>query len=253
MGPVTSLAQATLAGWLVTMGWAAASPAAAQILQGRVLDGETGQAVPQTVIRLLDASGEAVDLSISSLDGGYSLSAPSPGTYVVEGERIGYAPYRSGEVVLGRAGATYEVDLLVRAQPIKLPGLEVTTERMEQIERGLQLELGVAVASIRYRPILRPTIDEHLIKGHDITALLRWSNLPSIVVIDDPTRGPCFQFRLYNCLPVFLNGAPVRRELVPVLPLDAIETVVVLQPNETMQYGGGAILLFTAGWVRTGR
>jgi len=38
-------------------------------------------------------------------------------------------------------------------------------------------------------------------------------------------------------------------EMVPVLPLDNVENIVIVTPEETPQYGGGAILLFSAGWI----
>jgi hypothetical protein len=37
---------------------------------------------------------------------------------------------------------------------------------------------------------------------------------------------------------------------VNTLPLDIVESVVILLPNESIVYEAGAILLFTAGWFR---
>ena len=226
--------------------------AAAQTLQGRVLDAQDGRPVPQTLVRLLDASGQQQSLTLSDLQGRYVLTAPAPGRYVLAAERIGFEDYRSREVEMPRAGATYEVDLLVVPEPIPIRGLEVTAERRQAIDRRLRLLLGMAPASIRNAPVLRPVIEDHLARGHDVTDLVRWLQLPSVTVRES-RDGPCFLFRQRSCLPVYLDGVRVRTEMVPLLPLEMAETVVVLQPNESVQFSGGGILLYTAGWLGVGR
>jgi hypothetical protein len=95
---------------------------------------------------------------------------------------------------------------------------------------------------------MRPQIDDHMERGHDLEDIIRWQNLPSITV-KSTTDGPCFQYRSRGCVDVYMDGIRVNPELVPVLPLELVETIVVVMPLETIRYEGGGILLYTAGWI----
>ncbi len=79
--------------------------------------------------------------------------------------------------------------------------------------------------------------------------MLRWGNTAGLVVIESGA-GPCYQVRSRGCLPVFLNGLPVNRDIVPVVPLDMLHTVVVLYPGESILYPAGGVLLYTQAWLR---
>ncbi|MEQ9399321.1 MAG: carboxypeptidase-like regulatory domain-containing protein [Longimicrobiales bacterium] len=238
--------------FLALLGAFVPAEVAGQTLQGRVLDQRDGRAVPQTLVRLLDGSGEQVSLTISDLTGRYRLEAPAPGRFVIEAERVGFRDYRSQEVELPRAGGTYEVDLLVVSEPIALRGLEVTGLQREAVERRLRLLIGMSPSSIRHRPIMGAVVQEHVQKGHDLADLIRWQNLPSIHVRQ--TRdGPCFQFRTRSCLPTYLDGVRQRPELVSFLPLDLVMSIVILQPNESAQYEAGGVLLYTRSWLGAAR
>lgn len=46
-----------------------------------------------------------------------------------------------------------------------------------------------------------------------------------------------------------LNGVLLGRRAVLALPLDLVETVVIVMPEESIAYPKGAILLYTAGWI----
>ena len=56
--------------------------------------------------------------------------------------------------------------------------------------------------------------------------------------------------RARGCLPVYLNGFPMAAELVPVIPLDMLDTAVVMFPGESIAYPTGGLLLFTEAWLR---
>lgn len=85
-------------------------------------------------------------------------------------------------------------------------------------------------------------------KAHGLTELVRWSNAASIVTRE--TRdGPCFQWRARHCMPVYLNGAELTPEVIPVLPLDMIDMIVIMTPGESAAYASGAVLLYTPGWI----
>lgn len=48
---------------------------------------------------------------------------------------------------------------------------------------------------------------------------------------------------------VYVNGFPLNPALVRVVPLEGIETIVVLMPGESIVYPAGGVLLYTAGWL----
>lgn len=225
-----------------------ATPASAQQLLGRVIEEGTSRGVPAVLVRLIDEADEARALSITDSLGAYVLGVPGAGEYRITTEAFGYETFLSPPLAVGEQ-PSYRVDVEVARAPLPVPGLVVSAERMAALERGLRLILGVSPRSLRNEPILRAEIEDHLDRAHGITDLIRWSNLPSIVTRES-TDGPCFQWRARGCIPVYLNGMPVAQDMVSMLPLDMVETIVVVQPNETIAYNGGAILLYTAAWIR---
>ena len=42
---------------------------------------------------------------------------------------------------------------------------------------------------------------------------------------------------------------PLVLEAVPALPLDIVETAVIVMPDESILYPTGAVLLYSAGWI----
>lgn len=215
----------------------------AQTFRGLVL-GPGDEPVATALVRLEGAEGEQVAFALSDTTGLYEVSAPSPGEYVVVAERFGYEPFRSHPLAMDNPEGVYPVDILLRAAPLPIEGITVSADRLERIERGLRLEIGLNPRSLRVRPILRSTIQEHLDRGHNLTDMMRWSNLPSITV-----KGTCFQYRNRHCLPVYLNGQRMGSEWTDLLPLELAETVVILMPGETMAYNAGGVFLYSAAWI----
>lgn len=220
----------------------------AQTLEGRVLEEEGDRPVSTAIVRLLDADGKPARLVLADTLGRYLIEAPGPGRYYLSAERIGYETTRSPLLEVESPDGTYPVDISMRRAPLGLPGFEVTTKRFREIERGIQLELGTSVPALRFRPIMRPAIEDHLNKGHDLEDVIRWASLPSIIV-KETTEGPCFQWRARQCLEVYLDGLHVNPAFVPMLPLDMAETIVVLEPGESLAYPSGAVLVYTKGWI----
>ena len=225
----------------------APSSIAAQQLLGRVHEEGTDRGVPAVLVRLVDATDEVQALSISDSTGAYLLKAPSSGEYRITTEAYGYEPFVTPPLAVGTRGS-YRVDVEVSRAPLPLPGLVVSARRQAELERGLRLILGVSPRSLRNAPIPRAVIEDHIDRAHGVEDLIRWSNLPGIVTRTSPD-GPCFQARGRGCLPVFLNGMPVAPDMISLLPLDMLETIVVMAPNESIAYGSGAVLLFTAAWI----
>lgn len=131
--------------------------------------------------------------------------------------------------------------------PVPIRGLEITTER---VDGQVRLMTGLHPSSLRLKPIRYQTIQDHVARAHDLTDMMRWNNAAGIIVHETPD-GPCYEsFRTGRCLQVYLNGALLSREMIPVLPLNMLHTVVVLYPIESIIYPAGAVLLYTAAWIR---
>ncbi len=233
----------------------AATPVHAQTIQGVVLDQELGSGVPNALVRLVD--GGAEDLVVVSADslGRFRLRAPRPGEYTLWAEGLGYETTRSPLLAVPNADAVYGVDLELTKRPLGLPGFEVTADRFATVDRRLRQLVGRNVASLRIAPIRRPRIEDHLARSHDVEDLVRWSAIPSIEIRQTPD-GPCFLIRggtrvrvPDSCAGVHLNGVLLGRRAVLALPLDLVETVVIVMPEESIAYPKGAILLYTAGWI----
>jgi hypothetical protein len=130
---------------------------------------------------------------------------------------------------------------------VPIAGLEITTE---QLDRQLRLLTGIAPRSLRWDPIRREDLVEHVERAHDLTALMRWGNYAGIEVQEPRVGEPCYLVRRYGCLDVYLDGFLLTPETYALVPLDMLETVVVMSPNESIVYPRGAVLMYTLAWLR---
>ena len=80
--------------------------------------------------------------------------------------------------------------------------------------------------------------------------VIRWENNAGLIVSYD-AEGPCFSVRARGCLPVYLNGMPLLKDLVEGAPLDMVHSVVIVTANDgSLVYPNGAVLLYTEAWLR---
>src|SRR5919198_5788978 len=86
---------------------------------GTIVDGSTGEPLPNVVISLTDLDRT----SVSDASGRYEFSAVPPGPQHLAVRRIGYGP-RTLHALVPREGAL-EINIALRAQPMRLPGIEV--------------------------------------------------------------------------------------------------------------------------------
>ncbi len=220
--------------------------AGAQTVEGRVLDGEDERPVATAVVRLVDADGDEQAVTAADSLGRYSLEVPEPGIYRLRAERIGYDPLETPLLEMGRADGVYPLDLLVQRSPVPIEGLEVTNR---EVDRQVRLLTGVSPAALRWEPLRRADLQDHVDRVHDLTDVMRWGNYAGVEVIiyDD---GPCYLVRNYGCLPVYLDGFALTPETFDLVPLDMLHTVIVMAPKESIQYPAGGVLMYTPGWVR---
>lgn len=224
-----------------------AGGASAQVIHGRVLDDADNRPVPTALVRLQDADGVDLDFTMADSLGRFEVQAPEPGEFRLMAERLGYEPYATPLLEARQREGSYAVELLMRRAPLPIPGLTVTAERRAELERAVQLIIGVSPKSLRTPPIHRAEIEDHIARGHNLVDLARWSDAP--IVVRQTQDGPCLQYRARGCMPVFLNGMRVRSEAIAHLPLEMVETIVIMGPGESIAHPA-AVLLYTSGWLR---
>ncbi len=223
----------------------------AQTLGGTVFDRSDDTPVSGALVRLVDTTGVAVAMSVSDDVGEYRLIAEAPGTYRIEARRLGYRDFETPLLEVLSSEGRYEIDLVLETAPVELPGFTVETRRWgpQEVDRRVRLAVGLAPASLRLEPVLRETLVEHAERAHTVADMVRWQNAAGLVT-KETTEGPCIQARGGGCLPFYLNDVRFNPELIDVLPIDMLEMVVVLYPNESIAYPGGAILMYTEAWIR---
>ena len=112
----------------VLMLCAIAAPVTAQvtstgIIKGRVVDGETGEAMPYTNIYIAGTSIGTMTFN----DGYFFLRGLRPGTYTVKASYIGYGLVT--ETVRLEPGGVAQVDFVLEVQAIYVEPFQVTAER----------------------------------------------------------------------------------------------------------------------------
>jgi Carboxypeptidase regulatory-like domain len=106
-----------------------------QLIQGVLVDEETGAPISAGTMRLENTGGAPQAVAVSDDDGRFRLVSPRPGTYRLSGERIGYRPAKSGEVHL-MPGDTVVVEFRLAADAVLLEPIMVTGSARPWGSRG---------------------------------------------------------------------------------------------------------------------
>ena len=109
--------------------------AAAQRLQGRLLDLQSNQPISSGILTLITEDGERVATAVTDDGGSWLLDAPNPGVYFIEAKRLGYQPWIDGPLEIQTGDAPVFVYHL-RPAAIPLDPLEISAAATE---RYLQL------------------------------------------------------------------------------------------------------------------
>ena len=111
---------------LIVAALLALSPAraAAQTLRGQVVDGSSEAAIARATLRLVGADSLAVASAVTDDAGGFALTAPAAGEYMVRVESLGYDAAVVGPVRL-RVNGFVDVTLALTARPIPLDSVAV--------------------------------------------------------------------------------------------------------------------------------
>jgi hypothetical protein len=108
-----------------------ANVAAAQRLQGQLLDLESDQPISAGILTLLTENGERMATTITDEDGHWVLEAPRPGHYYIEARRIGYQPWIGGPVDL-KIGDDWTSVYHLQALAVMMDPVEVSAQATER-------------------------------------------------------------------------------------------------------------------------
>lgn len=106
----------------------AAAPLLGQAVQGRVLSLPGDAPVAGALVALVDTGRREVARTASSQSGGFALTAPGAGKYLVVVRQIGYQAWYSAPFELAK-DATYPLTLRVESVPYALPTITVEARR----------------------------------------------------------------------------------------------------------------------------
>ncbi len=225
------------------------APALGQVVQGQILDESDDEPVVSAYIRLTLPDGTPTSVAFTDSEGRYTLRVPSPGEYRIQVESLGYVPFESALLAIEDPERTYPVDLVLAPRAIPVEGITVRAERLAEVKRTIRTTIGLEPDALRM-PLITPSeIRRHAERGHDVAEVIQWAQAPWITISAD-REGVCFLHRRGRCLPVYLDGARINAETIPVISLEMIEAALILDDNESVLYPDGAILLFSRGWVR---
>jgi hypothetical protein len=226
----------------------AGSPAGAQTVSGRLLDGATGRPIASGTLALLNADSTVAASVATDTAGNFVLRAPSEGSYHLRGERLGY-----------RTGVTppleLESDDTLRVEfRLSVDAVELNPIKVMGYSRRPSGPLGGFYDRARRRAfgtfVTREDIEDR--KPIQTTDLLR--TMPGVQLT--PSRFGRYNVLLRGgCVPrVYLDGIPIRMagltidDLVHPNELEGIEVYrsSAEVPGEFSTSGGcGAIALWT--------
>jgi hypothetical protein len=116
----------------------AATPVAAQVVRGKVLDAATGAGVPEAQVRALSPDGHDVGRARTAEDGSFRMQLRAATPVRIEAQRTGYRPTLTGELPVG-VRETVEVEVRLSASAVAMEPLRVTARAEPPRRRSLEL------------------------------------------------------------------------------------------------------------------
>lgn len=116
---------------LVVLQILAPSFLSAQVVIGRILDGQSQDPVILAELALVDSIGTVYDQTVSNHNGAFRLATDEPGDYYVVARALGYRTVVDGVLVLGEGGRL-PITFYIQPRPIEMEGITATVERMER-------------------------------------------------------------------------------------------------------------------------
>ena len=220
----------------------------AQTVLGTVLDETNDVPVSAANVALLARSGARVSESIADSVGRFALEVPEPGEYFIEVERLGYQEMTSLLLQIG-VDRDYDLELVIRPQPIQLDELRVTVSSQKVYQLVRQI-VGMNVSAVGGTVLLGDDLDEVREATTDIVSMIRWAQLGATITYSFD-EGICISVRSRGCATLMLDGAPYPLELFETLDPYSLGALVFLRPVDTGVLFGtgvgaaGVLLLFT--------
>jgi hypothetical protein len=116
----------------------AATPLAAQVVRGKVLDTATGAGVPEVQVRALSPDGHDVGRARTAADGSFRMQLRAATPVRIEAQRTGYRLTLTGELPVG-VRETVDVEVKLSAEAIAIEPLRVTARAEPPRRRSLEL------------------------------------------------------------------------------------------------------------------
>jgi iron complex outermembrane recepter protein len=101
-----------------------AEAASAQVVEGRLVEDASGDAVTGGDILVTDDRASPVARAITDADGRFRVPLPAPGRYRITATRIGFVPWPP-EAFEVRTGDTVRIEIRLRAAPVALDTVTV--------------------------------------------------------------------------------------------------------------------------------
>lgn len=98
--------------------------ASAQTIEGRLLDVESGMPIPLGLVMMSTASGDSVTATVADEVGRFRISAPEPGSFLLNASALGYEETPAGVFELGEDGVM-TVEYRLRPQPLAIDAMVV--------------------------------------------------------------------------------------------------------------------------------
>lgn len=113
----------------------------AQVVQGRLLDADTGSPVEGALVTLSTPNGTVHNQRLTNPQGRFLLRSRGPGTFLIRAERIGFQTVSSATFSLSE-GQLLRIDLETGRDAIQLDGITVQGEQRCVVRPGEGLEIA---------------------------------------------------------------------------------------------------------------
>jgi hypothetical protein len=243
----------------------AATPAAAQVVKGRVLLAGGDRPVAGAAVTLHAADGRRVAGATTDSAGAFRLTAPRLGSFTLRAEQLGMATVETTPLALTLA---QEVEVEIRMDRTVVPLQPLTVKARSSMDLGY---LAGYFERVQRHELVgagfvftRDQIEER--QAVDVADILR--DLPSVSIIQSAGRLPAVLFRTGRgeCSPkVYVNGvrqnrggaagtAAVVDELVRPVDLEGVEVYrgITEMPGEFYDEGHCGVILLWTRWDTDG-
>lgn len=188
-----------------------AGPAAAQTLQGRLIDDGSGAPVAQAQVVVLDIRSRPVGRVLTDDAGAFAFALPATGRYVIRASRVGYATVNTPPLDV-LSTETMAVEVRIAAGAVPLAPLTVTAQRAPFAADGTLMRRGYYTRKQQYEALGARFLDRDYLRTRNAfrtTDIFR--DIPGVRVSPGPNRTNVITLR-GGCEPaVFIDGAQMNR------------------------------------------